>query len=305
MDLGVGLYAYMPDMSMFIAPQVLPVFNVAKREGTYSKITRESLLERADAKRAAGGQYNRFDLYAEDGTYECWEYGLEGKLDDGQREMYRNDFDAEMGLVRMLWNRLLIEQEIRTQTLVFNTSTWTGSDLYTDNSGSPWSTTSTDIIGQVADAKEKVRTNTGMRANALILSETALNEALSNDDIIKRFPGATLITRAMLEANMAAIFGLERLIVGGQVYNSSQEGQDFSGSDIWGGTYAMVARVANPGDPMSEPSLGRTFVWAPDAASLATIEEYREEQTRSNVYRARQYCDEKVFDEYFGHLMKI
>jgi hypothetical protein len=45
---------------------------------------------------------------------------------------------------------------------------------------------------------------------------------------------------------------------------------------------------------MREPALGRTFLWMPDSPTQLTVDQYREEQTRSNIYRVRHNCDEVV-----------
>jgi hypothetical protein len=56
---------------------------------------------------------------------------------------------------------------------------------------------------------------------------------------------------------------------------------------------------------MTEPQLGRTILWTPYTSELGYVETYREEQTKSDIVRVEHSVDEKVFDYYFGHLMKI
>ena len=107
----------------------------------------------------------------------------------------------------------------------------------------------------------------------------------------------------MIRANLAAIFGLSNMIVGGQVEDSADEGQDFTASDIWGDDYAMVFKRA--GGRMSSPGLGRQPEWTGVENGLGRVVEYREEQTESDIFRVRDFSIEKIFDKYFGHLMKI
>ena len=132
-----------------------------------------------------------------------------------------------------------------------------------------------------------------------------LQNLLKNDDIIARFPGASLITEAMIRANLAAIFGLQQLLVGSASYNSADEGQDASMADLWADDYAMVAALGREGMPMTEPQLGRTIVWENYIPDVDYVEQYREEQTKSDIFRVEEYTQYKVFDAYFGHLMKI
>lgn len=305
LDLAEAMYEYDPNAAQFIAPQILPVFNVPKMEANFSKITRESLLKRASTKRNGRGAFNRVDMYAEDASYKCKENGLEGPLFDQDRANYASEFDAEEATTYTIWMKLMMEMEVRVRDLVFNTTTWTGAPLYTSYAANPWDNIATDIIGQVLTSKEKVRLNTGVMPNALIVGAAQLANMLKNTGIKAQFPGAALITLDMIRQSLPAIFGLSRLIVGGQVYDSADEGQDFSGADIWGDDYAMVAVVADPGDRLVKPCLGRTFLWTPITPSIDMVEQYREEQITADIFRVRQYTDEEIFDPYYAHLMLV
>jgi len=306
MDLGMAFHEYSPERMRFIADEILPVKPVAKEAATLSVITRENMTV-PETKHADGATYNRVSLYAEDMSYACKDHGLEGTLTDRAREKYRDDFDGEVETVNGIKMKMMIAREKRVHDLIFNTTTWdsSDSDLFTDNSGSPWDTTTTNVITQINAAKEKVRINTGVKADSLIIGEATLQNLLANTVVSARFPGAELITEAMLRANFAAIFGLRQLIVGAVVYNSSDEGQDFSGTDLWEDDYAMVAALGTPSMPMSEPQLGRTILWEKYISDLRYVEQYREEQTKSDVFRVEESIDEKIFDAYFGHLMQI
>ena len=305
MDLGVAFHEYSPSRVRFIADDILPAKGVSKEASTLSVITRENLTI-PQTKHANGAVYGRAALYAEDMSYQCVDHGLEGQLTDRDRAKYADDFDAELETVNSIKIKMMLAREKRIKDLVFNPTTWTGSSLYTDNSASPWDTTTTDIVAQVMAAKEKVRQNTGVVPESLIIGEGAMQNLLKNDDIIARYPGnAGPITEAMLRNGMAAIFGLQNLFVGQAVYNSADEGQTFSASEIWPDDYAMVAALGTAGMPLSEPQLGRTITWDRFVPGLRYTEQYREEQTKSDIFRVEESLDEKIFDAYFGHLMLI
>lgn len=303
-DLGVAFHEYSPTRGRYIADQILPILGVGKKAATLSVIQRKNLTV-PNTTRADGGTFNRVSLYATDLSYSCVNDGLEGTLPDGQRENYADDFDAELETVAGIKIKMMIAREQRVKNLIFNTTTWTGSSLYTDNSGSPWDNVATNIISQVGAAKEKVRLNTGVPADSLVIGEAAMQNVLKNTGIIARFPGASLITEAMLRANLAAIFGLEQLLVGQAAYNSADEGQTATMADMWGDDYAMVAALGRDGMPLSEAQLGRTILWQPYTAEMETVEQYREQQTKSDVFQVERCINEKIFDAYFGHLMKI
>ncbi len=304
MDLGYAFHEYSPASMRFIADQVLPIRPVRQEASTLS-VTQRKNLTLPETKHANGATYNRVELYMTDLAYACVDHGLEGQLTDRDRAKYADDFDAEVEKVAGVKIKMMLSREKRVVDLIFNTTTWTGAALYTDNSGTPWDTVTTNVITQIGLAKEKVRLGSGVTANALVIGQAAMENLLKNTVLSARFPGVQVITEEMLRVNMAAIFGLEKLIVGGSVYNSADEGQTFSGSDMWGDDYAMVARLSADGLPLSEPQLGRTILWERYTPDLDYVEQYREEQTKSDIFRVEQSVDEKIFDPAFAHLMKI
>lgn len=303
-DLGIAFHEYSPTRARYIGRDILPILKVGKEAATIS-VTQRKNLTIPETKHANGAAYNRVELYMDEMAYACTDHGLEGQVTDRDREKYADDFDAEVEKTQAVKIKMLMAREKRIKDLIFNTTTWTGADLYTDNSGSPWDAAGTGIIKQVQTAREKVRINTGVPANALIISESSLINMMNNTEIKAKFPGATVITEAMLRAQMAAILGIQELLVGQAVYNSADEGQDFSGSEIWVDDYAMVTVLGEEGLPMTEPQLGRTVLWQNYISDIEYVESYREEQTKSDIIRVEHSVDEKIFDAYFGHLMKI
>ena len=308
LDLGAAFLEYQTTAAVFAGIQALAVFESQKKAAKFEKITRESLLNLADAKRSTAGDYNRIDLYAEDDDFSCEEFGLEGRLGDEQRSLYKADFDAEVAKTNQAGHILMVRQDVRAAALLFDpTTSWptTDSNLYTDVSAAPWDAAGSDAIGHVIAASEKVRRNTGVKPNALLVGKVSLNNLLQNTGILARFPGAALVTAAMLRNAMAAIFDLDKLIVGETVYNGAKEGQAFSGTDVWNDDYALICRVAEPNAPLETPCVGRTILWGADSPQNPTVETYRQEDVRSTIIRVRHHVDELILDPYFGHLLKV
>lgn len=303
-DLGEAIHEYRLGADDFVALSMLPTLGLPRQSAKLSRVIRESLLERADVKRATNGSYNRADFQVEDVDYATTERGLEGRLGDDDRSKFASDFDAELETAQTVEARLLREQEIRTMDLLFNTTTWTGSDLYTDNSGAPWDAAGSDAIGHVQAAKEKVRRMTGMDPGTLLIGKVTWDNLKANTEILDRIKGVVIVTQDVLRQTIAGILGVDRILVGQGVYNSAAEGGTISVTDIWADDYAMVAVTAS-GNRITEPCLGRTILWTGDSPENTTVEEYREEQTRSNVFRIRHHVEEKILDAYFAHLMKV
>ena len=301
-DLGEAFREYQPEGQSFISGLVLPERPVAKVAGTLPVIKREN-YRLTETKSSNGAAANRINLAIGETDYKCEKHKLEITLTDDDRANYTDDFDSELECVQLLKTTMLLNREVVARNVLFNTTTFAGSDLFTDLSSAPWDAAGSDIIGHVTATMEKIRKNCGYRANALVVGEATMVNMLNNTGIRNRFPGASLITRAMIEQSMISIFGLERLIVGSVVYNGANEGQAWNGTDLWGDDYAMVCKI-NTGSTLSG-GLGRTLVWDTFGGSLDFVTQYREEQIDSDVFKVSLYDEVKVFEPAFGHLLKV
>lgn len=306
-DLGVALYEYIISQDDYIGIQAAATTPVPEKAATFSKVQRESLLRDQDLTRASGGGYNRDQADMEDQAYACLEYGLEGLLDDSDREHYKNDFDAEEVTTTMTLHALLRGQERRWATALFNTTTWTGSTLYTDYSSSaPWTTTSSDVLLQINAAKEAVINLTGMEPRTLIINLRSMNLLANNDDLIARAMYTSEVGHAFMAAALARLLDLDRVLVGRAVRNTADEGSDLSVSPVWSNLYAMLAVTAETGSlNLKQPCVARSMLWSGDSGTNVVVEQYRAEHRRSDVFRVRQHVDELVIDASYAHLMKI
>jgi len=304
LELGEAALEFIQAQDEFIGAKVLPIFPTKKKASIFPAITRESITRDADTKRAPRGNYNRDSFQAKDRQYSCEEHGLEGPLDDSEREMYASDFDSELTTVQIVTRRVLQSQEKRIAGAVFDTATFSGVDLFTDYSAEPWDNASSDVIAQVREVREKVRKNCGMDPGTLIMGKANIDRLLANSGIKGAIQYVARLTEAEILNALADILGVKKIVVGKGIYNSAKEGKAFKGSDIWSDDYAMVA-VIGEGQRLSDPSMGRTFLWTGDSPENATVEQYRDDAARSDIFRVRQHVDEIIIDPYFAHLLKV
>lgn len=302
-DLGQAFQEYWPNNMDFVAAECLPPLEVVEEAAYLDVIMREN-VRLVEDKHADGDTFGRVGLEKTDLSYACVDRGLETLLTDKQRGKYRNRFDAEVLKVQHLKLTLLMGREYRAAAALLNTTTFTGADLYKDNSGDPWDAAAADIIGQVDAAVEKVRQNTGVRPDSIVFGAAHIQSIRKNTAIKAQFPGAQVITKELMLSSLPNILGLRNVYIGGAAYNSADQGQTYSGADIWGDDYALVFKK-HEGGLSAVPGLGRILWWAQLGAADPIIETYREEQRKGDVFRSRLYDQEKLFDAYFGHLMKI
>lgn len=303
-DLAAVVYEYALEQSQskFIGLQALPVFNVMDRSGQYPVIPLESLLKLPDTKRAPRGKYNRGDWKFELGTYDCVENGWEEPLDDVEAKMYARFFSAETVTAKRAMDVILRTQELRIKNMLFNTSNFSANNVTNEWDDYANATPLTDVNA----GKKSLRNATGLDANALIIGRSVFDNLCLCAQIsgaVKYTSPLELLPFDQKKALVALALGLDKILVGDAVYDSAKKGQAFSAADIWGTEYGLLCRVATDAEDLREPCLGRTFVWAEDSEVPLTMEQYREEQIRSEIYRARQHTAEKFVFTGAGYLL--
>lgn len=292
----------------FIAYRVLPIMQVAKQSGTYGVIPTEQLGKLADVTRTSKGGYNRINWTFDDATFATKEYGLEGVVDQRNANLYRDYFDAEVATARLVLHNVLAKAEVRVASAVFNTTTFTGSDLTTAVT-TEWSVAASGVpITDVFAASQKVRDNCGQYANTLIISRKVfrnLQRCAQIIDAIEASGAGQAAKPSDVTADMIArCLDLEQVIIANSSYDSAKEGQTTTFTDIWDDEYAMVCALNREGDSIETAGLGRTFHWAEDGSMPGgTIETYDSVESRGSIVRVRHEVQEKIVYPEAGHLL--
>lgn len=315
-EIAAAMREYEPADMSFIAGRVMPEIEVTEQAGSLTIVGRGDILRIEKDNEgnfsgtsvvvAPGATYGRLAIRTEVTTYHCPKQGKEASLTDEERKTYPSLFEGEVFSAQVAALQLMLNREVRVASALFNTTTWdsSDSDLFTDKSGSPWTTASNDIVNHVIMAADKVRKNTGYRPNTLIIGAGLEPYLIDNDEVIARYPGTDKLTVEKLRANMASIFGLQNLFVGDAVYNQALEGQDEDVTDVWSSSYAMVGRIVRDQNPKL-PALGRSLRWTAVSGEGIDVSSYREPQSDSDVYKVREFLDELVLDKYQGHLIQV
>jgi hypothetical protein len=305
-DLGALVYEYVMNAADrgFICLDLLPTLDVPEQSADYPVIPFEALLKLQSTARAPRGAYNRGDYEFETGTYSCKENGWEEPVDDVERKLYRRFFDAEVVAALRAADIVLRSQEARVAAKIFNTSNIT----QTSAVGVEWNTAATCTPREdVATAKEAMRAAGQPEPNVLVISKKVFNSLLLAKQVTDAFRyGSVPFEIQPFEAkkrNLAAFFDIDRILVGGAIKDSAKKGKAISAADIWDDEYAGLFRVSSGGPDLREPCIGRTFLWTADSPQNIVTESYREEQTRSDIYRVRQYTDEAFVFTGAGYLL--
>lgn len=289
----------------YVATRVMPVIDTALQSDNPGRIPLAQLLQAGNTNRSSGGGYARGKYTFEKFTYACEEHGWEEPVDDRQRKQYQHLFDAEKVATARAFSKVLRNAEQRVASAVFNATTFSS---YTAAVSTEWSTVATATpLTDVNTAVNAVYNNSGLWANALIVNRKVfrnLRRCAQVIDAIEASGAGSAAKQSDITADMLAqVFDLDYVIVAGTSKNSATEGQTATPAQIWDSEYAMVCRVATSND-IQEPCLARMFHWTEDGSTIGgTVEQYRDETIRSDIYRVRHDVDEVIMYAAAGYLL--
>lgn len=298
-DLGVVAMEYLDgEATSNIGLQIMPPFPVDEQSSTFPVIPAKALLSIEDTARAPRGKYNRGDWTYEEGKYATRENGWEEPIDDGERKLFERRVPGQGDFIatRRAMGIIVRNQERRIANKIFNAVNFTAHAVTNEWDDSANATP----IDDVTTGKLAFREQCGMLPNALVIAYTTM-EKLRRDaqivDLIKyTFPGLDI--NSVGASELARIFNVPRVLVGGAVYDSKGKGLSVDITDIWNDEYAALLRIATDRLDIIEPCVGRTFVWAQDSAAEPIVEQYRDETSRSDIFRVRHDSDESLLRSY-------
>lgn len=303
-DLGAIAYEYALEASQrgFIGLRLMPIFETLKKAAEYPVIPVEVFLKLQETARASRSAYGRSDYEFEDGNYSCAEHGWEEPVDDTESELYSDYFDCEEMAVRRATDIILRGQEKRIADMVMNTGNFSA-----HAASVKWSTLATAAPrANVKAGVTAMRNATGLEPNVLVISKTTFDNAMLSAEIKDYIKYTNPILVESEEAQrklLASYLGIGEILVGNAIYDSAKKGKALTAANIWPDAYGMLARVATTPKDLKEPCIGRTFLWTADSPQNLVTEQYREDQTRSNVYRVRQHTDECFVTIAAGYLL--
>jgi len=276
----------------FVGKKIMPVIDVDKAFGQYSKLTIQQLLRKnVDTSRANDGTYGSDQTKGSTDSYACIDHGFEERVDEREAEMYGEWWDAELIAASMARQTVLQDYETRVVAAVNAVSNTTAANT-------AWSSTaSATPITNIKAARKAIRNRTGAIANTLCLEWEAFEELKDNAQIIDRMKHQgfhDVVRENINEAMIAAALDLEQVVVAGGLENTKNEGQTPVLGALWPRTKALLL-VTSTSKNLKAPRWGNTFHWAQDGSTFGeSIESYEDPRRRSQMMRARADVDEKV-----------
>lgn len=293
---SIGKVTYAALGGKFIADEILPYMPVETRTGAYTTIPKGATIETGPTRRAPNGAYQRSTFLYGEAQYSCQEEGKEEPMDDVRvleaGRMFGNGaFGVRAFCARRAMDYVMRCREKRLADYYINTTTMTGQ---TQSLTTAWATVaSANPPVDVKTAQKSIYDRCGVLADTLVVSRDVranLNVTAAIVDRVKYTnPAVSLLN--LPDELVAQALGVRKLLVGDAKYNSANEGLTVTLGNIWSSSYAFLFKQGD-GPDLTEPQLGRTFLWTQDSPVPYVTEQYREESVRGDVLRVRQHIDE-------------
>jgi len=309
--------AYLQNTNNFVADKVFPIVPVDKKSNIYFKYTkddwfRDEAQRRADGTASAGSGYGlTTDNYLAD------VYAFHKDIGDQTRANADNPLNPDMEATQFVTQRLLLRREVQWAADYFTSGIWgtniTGVASSTNSAPAAtqavkWSDYTTGVtytsnpIVDVELGKTTVLQNTGFEPNTLVLSYAVFQKLKAHPILVDRYK-YTQAGAIVTEDLLAALFGIDRVLVAKAVVNPSNEGQTAASYSFTAGNNALLCYVApNPG--LMTPSAGYTFMWTGVSGGLGTtvgVSRFRMEELKADRVEGEIAFDNKVVAADLGY----
>lgn len=290
--------AYRPEG--MIVDQIAPVVNVNKQADSFYKWEIADAFRIWDANRAPATEANVIERNMSSDTYFAKNYALKDRVpyEDIENADAGMLFTERSARIEHIKDMLMLGMEQRVALKCTS-----GSNVGSYSAvASAWDDyTNSDPILDINTGINNVEDSTGYRPNSIILSRSAWRHLRNHDDIISRVFGqqTTGNGRVVKPANIADLFELERVLVGGAYYNTADRNQSASLSALWGDHVLVYYAPTKP--RKDKPSFMYSFRWNKIMNMQAYI--YQLQKSKAEEVELGYYQDEKITASTLGFLI--
>jgi hypothetical protein len=246
--------AWAQNPANFVNRQVFPVVGSQYQTGRYFVWDKDD-FRRTDAALRAPGTYGATrNLRLATDTYACDVYSIGMNVSAQDRANALDPLDLESSFTTAMAQDVSIREEVNFAAAAFVTGVWGTSTT----PGTTWDDAASTPIEDIATGIETILENTGFKPNTLLLgANTWYSGLLHHPDVIARLPDTS--ARIVTGQQLAAILGIDRVVVSMASYNTAAEELTASESLVLG-KHALLCYV-NPNPSLNTPSAGYTFTW--------------------------------------------
>jgi hypothetical protein len=241
----------------FVARRAFPVASSPTQSNRYHIYTSADLL-RTDAEAYAGkGPTAGRDFRLSNTPFWIEVWGVHYDVGRHERANADRGIDLEEDAAAVLMQDLMIREEVAFVTAAMTSGVW-GTTVTGATNFTRWDDASSTPIENVTTGDVTVLGNTGRRPNKLVVGYSAWANGLRNHpDLLDRIKYS--VTGVVTESLVAAVLGLDEVLVASAARNTAEEGLAATGAMIVGDDALLIH---TSGGGVRTPTAGRTFTWS-------------------------------------------
>jgi hypothetical protein len=289
------LVAYAQAETRFVALRAFPAMSVDKDSGTYYLFDKKYWFQDGLQERAPGSHFARAGFGVSTATYVTQQWAREFPIPDEVSANAQFDYDLARAGVEWLAQQSFIRKERAFAADFMVTGVWST----TNTTDTDWDDSGGVPVTNVRTAGRTISAATGYSPNKLIVGEIVYDALLVNAQIAGRLQYSTQMTMATVENVLAAVLGVDEILVSRGSYNSANEGQTASMAAIIDDD-ALLIYSAESANALTATA-GKTFVWNPGGGAGAQSQ-YRDDTVDSTIVKHKEQWDQKVVAADLGYL---
>lgn len=254
--------------SLYIWSRVFPSVPVVKQSDKYFIFRKGPWFRDEAGVRGPGAPAPRGGYIVANDNYFAENYAFAVPIPDETRDNADAPLRPDINATQFATDKIELRMERLVATSVMKLGVWTG-QADKDVNGTWAAGTTNTFIKDVFDARESIRKSIGRRPNTFLMDSKTFAQLAQESTVLDRikYTGTNLQPAMVTPSMIAAIFGLNEVIIGDTIYSNADEkadGTDFNGVDIWelnagkGGAF-LFYKTAAPA--LDEPNAGYSIVW--------------------------------------------
>ena len=282
----------------FLAEKIAPFSVQPQKSGTYFIYTPSYWMRvPTGSVRPSDGPYTQLGYGVTTDTFSTVEHGYEKLLPDPVRNASQTPEDLQMKDVQFLTNALQLDLEKSVADKLFTSSVWGAGDVTLSGTNQWDDYANSDPIKDAKTARLAIHQLVGEFPNTMFIGISSWQKLIEHPLLLDKYKYTQ--KGILTEDLVAAVFGVNEVVVGDTSYNSAAEGQTAVGANIWGPNALFLCR--------NTPSLGvangaYTFIWDEIGNNPWAIQDYREEKLRGTMTRIMTHWDIEVVSSSFGYM---
>ena len=312
LDMALSNFAKGYRNADLITDLLFPRLEVARQTDVYWIYGRENFQLTEQTLRATGtpAAETRFTLSTD--RYYCASHALKSVIADEERLSYTTG-DLEMDSVSMNQDKILLDRERRASQLVLNPANYPTTNTQALSGTAQWDNSTSDPLSVAATARTAIARAGAVKANTLFLGFDVAEVLRRHPQLLQRFQYTT-VTGALSDQQLATVFNVPNVVVGGAVYNDPVSGLNHF---LWSNFALFVYNTPTQGPAgvigaegkigAKQLSFGKSFTWigAPQTVGGygVVVARHADPTAKSDIVGVDWYSAEKLTAPEVGYLV--